>query len=78
MALVWVWVGSGRWMGCCKGVVRAVTMPSSLSSLATLVTAVQAALVIGVGLQGCGEGGDDNTVVIFGSSHCRCPAGSHC
>ena len=68
MALAWA--GSGRWMGCCKG--AAVTTPlSSLSSLAALVTAVQAALVIGAGSQGCGEGGDDDdAVVVFGGSCC--------
>ena len=38
--------GSGQWMGCHKGVARAVTMLSSSSSLAALITAVLAALVV--------------------------------
>ena len=84
MVLVLAWAGSGQWMGCCKGAVRAVMTLSSLllSSLADLVTTVQAALVvIGVGSQGCSKGGDndnDIVIVVFGSSCCRCPAGSCC
>ena len=72
--MVLVWAGSGRWMGCCKGAARAVTMLSlslSLSPVA-LVTIVWAALVvIGVGSQGCSEGGGNSIVVIVisGSSH---------